>query len=178
MEPSGGGPRHAAPGEAGQGRGRWAGAAPRPRTGARSGTVPFRAESAPEHRARRDLRAVGDPGRAPEPEVYRPPQEPQPPRAAPPRPPTRAGTWVRGLTGSLAHGLVVLAVFLIGVQIWAGQVGWEGPGIGTISAHVIGGLLAVGLQAFADRRRDRAGGIAVVAVPVVVLGTVWLWWWL
>lgn len=193
MEPSGGGTGRAAQQP---GRARWAGeqngaGTPRSRAGSRPGTVPFWAEPepdpahrsaarSPENGARRDLRAVGRPREVPD---FAAP-DPAPPRRAqrerryPQAPPSRIGTWVRGLTGSLAYGLVVLGLFLIGVQVWAGQVGWEGPGIGVISAHLIGGLLAAGVQAYADRNRDRNGGFAVLGVPIIVIGTLWFWWWM
>lgn len=117
-----------------------------------------------------------------EPQSPPPPQppddEPKHARRAPVARPTRFGTFLRGISGSLAYGFVVLALSLIGMQIWAGQHGWTGPGIGTISGHVIGGVVAVFLQAVGDHRRDRTGAAAISGVLVVVLGSLWFWWWL
>ncbi|MFR9729868.1 hypothetical protein ACL03H_11620 [Saccharopolyspora sp. MS10] len=91
---------------------------------------------------------------------------------------TRAGTWFRGLTGSLALGLLLVSLALIAVQIWADQQGQAGPGIGMTTTHVIGSVLALVLQRFAERNRDRRGAAALLAQLLVVFGILWFWWWL
>ncbi|MFP5023174.1 hypothetical protein [Pseudonocardia phyllosphaerae] len=86
------------------------------------------------------------------------------------------GRLLRGLTGVLTGGFVVLTVALLVVAWVASRNGMAGPGSGTVTAHVVGALVAVGGQVVADRRRDRAGTIAagvVLAVVVLVLGFCW-----
>ncbi len=100
------------------------------------------------------------------------------PRPAARRRPTRAGTFVRGLTGCLSAGFAVLALGLIGVQFWAIGNGQQGPGPGRLITHVAVAALVLVLQRVADRRRDRAGGLAAFGVLGCVLGSIWFWWWL
>ncbi|MEV4647195.1 hypothetical protein [Saccharopolyspora sp. NPDC049357] len=88
-----------------------------------------------------------------------------------------AGTTLRSFTGALATGSLVLGLVLIGVQFWATSHGQQGPGVGAVISQVVAGLIALALQTYADRHRDRNGGLAVVGVLVVVLGSLWFWWW-
>ncbi|WP_243789832.1 hypothetical protein [Saccharopolyspora gloriosae] len=91
---------------------------------------------------------------------------------------TLAGTWLRGLTGSLAFGLLLVTLGLIGVQIWSTRQGEAGPGTSMIVTHAVGVVLALGLQSFADRHRDRQGAAALLGVFLAVFGALWYWWWL
>lgn len=94
------------------------------------------------------------------------------------KPPSRAGDVVRGFTGSLAAGLLVLAIGLVAVQLWATANGRFGPGVGVVIGHFVACGAALTAQAVADRRRNALGGVCVLAVPVVVLAALWYWWWL
>ncbi|GAA4612892.1 hypothetical protein [Saccharopolyspora hordei] len=93
------------------------------------------------------------------------------------RPPSRSRGAGRGLSGALASGSVVLALFLVGVQLWATGQGMQGPGLAAVISQLVTSLVAVGLQAVADRRRDRTGAFATLGVIVLVLGSLWFWWW-
>ncbi|RCW42816.1 hypothetical protein DFQ14_10872 [Halopolyspora algeriensis] len=93
------------------------------------------------------------------------------------KPPSRVGGLVRGLTGSLAAGLLVLAVTLLGVQLWATNSGLPGPGAGVVIGHLVASVVALVAQAVADRRRGLAGGLSAAVVLAVVLGALWYWWW-
>lgn len=85
---------------------------------------------------------------------------------------------LRGLSGSLAAGLVVLAV-LLGVVHWlSGPDTVPGPGVGALVGHWVGAIVAVALQWFADRRRGVKSGVAALAVLAVVVAVLWTWWWL
>ncbi|CAM00389.1 hypothetical protein A8924_1451 [Saccharopolyspora erythraea NRRL 2338] len=91
--------------------------------------------------------------------------------------PTRSGTAARGVSGALATGLLVLSLFLVGVQYWATSIGQQGPGVGVVVGHFVASALALVLQAVADRRRDLTGGLATAGAYVVALGALWFWWW-
>jgi hypothetical protein len=83
----------------------------------------------------------------------------------------------RAFTGSLAAGLLVLALGLAGMQYWANSLGQPGPGVPNVLGHIVAALAALVLQMIADRRRDLVGGLSAVAVPVIVVGAIWMWWW-
>ncbi|MBE9375712.1 hypothetical protein IQ251_14760 [Saccharopolyspora sp. HNM0983] len=85
---------------------------------------------------------------------------------------------MRGLSGTLAAGAVVLALGLIGFQIWGSGRGIPGPGLPDVIAQSAVAVLAVGLQRFADRHPDRSGALAATGTAALVLGSVWFWWWL
>ncbi|PXY19884.1 hypothetical protein BAY59_33030 [Prauserella coralliicola] len=92
-------------------------------------------------------------------------------------PSRRTGRWWRGLTGSLAAGLVVLALFVLGVQVvsWLGDA--EGPGLVSVLGHLAGAALAVIAQLVVDRRRGRLAGVAALCVLAIAGGVLWLYWW-
>ncbi|MEV0698525.1 hypothetical protein AB0I53_11480 [Saccharopolyspora sp. NPDC050389] len=94
-----------------------------------------------------------------------------------PKPPSRAGSALRGLTGALAAGFLLLALVLVAVQFWATNQGQEGPGLAALIAQLVAALIALVLQAIADRRNDAQGGLAACGVLVVVFGSLWFWWW-
>lgn len=91
---------------------------------------------------------------------------------------TRFGRRWRGFTGSLAIGLVALAVIVLGAGLVSAAVGAPGPGVAPLCAHPLAALLALALQRQADRR---SGGVAAVAgtavVADVVVVLVFFWWW-
>ncbi|MCI2417749.1 hypothetical protein MOQ72_09955 [Saccharopolyspora sp. K220] len=122
----------------------------------------------------------------------RPPRTRQPPESGdlPPRrsrgrhalstrkPATRAGSALRNLTGALAAGSVLLSIALVVIQFWATNQGQEGPGLPAVIAQLVAAVVALALQATADRHRDVPGGFATCGVLVIVVGSLWFWWWL
>lgn len=83
---------------------------------------------------------------------------------------------LRGLAGVLAGGLVVLAVGMVVVWLFADEYGVPGPGGTTVVGHVVGAGVAVLAQRIADRRPDRSGTLAAVVVlgtTALVLGLAW-----
>ncbi|WP_433871490.1 hypothetical protein [Saccharopolyspora sp. CA-218241] len=112
------------------------------------------------------------PRRVPDPEPIRP-QPAGPPR----RSTTRFGRLLRGLSGSLALGSLLLALALIGVQIWAVQHGYRGPGAASVVSQSLVALVALFAQSIADRRRDRVGALFAAGALALVLGSLWFWWW-
>lgn len=81
----------------------------------------------------------------------------------------RAGARLRGFTGVLAGGLVVLVLTLVGAWVVAERSGTPGPGLSTIVWHALAAVAAVVAQRQADRRRGTPGAWAAVAVLVVTL---------
>lgn len=84
---------------------------------------------------------------------------------------------LRGLSGALAAGLVVLTVVLAVGQWLGGSATVPGPGVGTVVGHCLGAVVAVLAQAVADRSRGEWAVAASVVVLAVVMAVLWLWWW-
>jgi hypothetical protein len=83
---------------------------------------------------------------------------------------------LRGVSGLVTGGLVVLLLILAGS--WVGSVAAEstGPGVPIVVAHLIAAGGAVLLQRQADRREDGFGVAASLGVLVVAgfAGLLWL----
>lgn len=88
------------------------------------------------------------------------------------------GSFLRVVAGSMAAGLLVLAFCLLGVQIWAGNNGLEGPGVDDVVTHFVAAVLALVLNGIAERRKGRFGGLCCLGSFLCVLAAVWFWWWL
>ncbi|MGH3982713.1 MAG: hypothetical protein ACREX8_10660 [Gammaproteobacteria bacterium] len=84
---------------------------------------------------------------------------------------------LRGLSGTLAGGLVALAVAVCAVQWLAGTSGRPGPGLATVVGHVFAALAAVVLQVVADRLRGPLAALASGSVLMIVTGVLWFSWW-
>jgi len=84
---------------------------------------------------------------------------------------------LRGLSGALAAGLVVLGLVLAGAQWLSGSATVPGPGAGTLLGHGVGGIVALLLQRVADRSRGGRSVAASLAVLAVVGAVLWFWWW-
>ncbi|GGM42435.1 hypothetical protein GCM10012275_11780 [Longimycelium tulufanense] len=103
--------------------------------------------------------------------VDEPKAEPQP---RPDRP--RRGRWLRGLTGSLALGLGVLATFLVAAQFYAIHNGSIGPGWEVVFGHLAGATVAVVAQRVFDRRRGAFGWLGALVVVAITAAVLWLGW--
>ncbi|MES9517753.1 hypothetical protein ACIQYW_04480 [Rhodococcus erythropolis] len=84
---------------------------------------------------------------------------------------------LRALSGTVAAGIVVLTLVIIGSAYLGGNRGFPGPGTTSIAAHIAASVVALAAQIWCDRRR----GIAAVAGSVVVLVVAGLllvtqWW--
>lgn len=80
------------------------------------------------------------------------------------------------LTGLLAGGLVVLAVVMVGAQLYSSVNRMPGPGALTIFAHVGAAVLAVVLQWFADRRVGPARWLCCAGIVVITGVLLWFFW--
>ena len=90
---------------------------------------------------------------------------------------SKLGARLRGFTGLLAGGLVVLVVALGVAWVVAERTGAPGPGIATLAWHAGAAIAAVIAQRQADHRAGGPGILAAVAVIVitgVLLATQWL----
>lgn len=84
---------------------------------------------------------------------------------------------LRGLSGLLAGGLVVLALALVTAWVIAQQRAVAGPSVLSVAGHAVAAALSVLAQRTADRRTGPAAvaaALAVVLVTVVVLVVQWL----
>lgn len=84
---------------------------------------------------------------------------------------------MRGVSGSLSVGAVVVAVVLIGAQLWANARGLYGPGLLAVTMQAVVALVAMALQFIADRREGGPATGTSLGVVALVLGSVWFWWW-
>ena len=84
---------------------------------------------------------------------------------------------LRGISGALAVGLVVLTLVLAGAQWLSGPATVPGPGAGTLAGHGAGALITLLLQRTADRSRGERAVAASLAVLSVAAAVLWFWWW-
>ncbi|MEU4672167.1 hypothetical protein AB0F91_30370 [Amycolatopsis sp. NPDC023774] len=87
------------------------------------------------------------------------------------------GRWWRGFTGSIAAGLAVLAVGVLGVAAVCLVTGAPGPSVLLLVGHPVTAVVALVLQRVADRRSGRAAGLAGLGVLVVAFGALTVFWW-
>lgn len=83
-----------------------------------------------------------------------------------------------GLTGTLAAGLVVLAVLVLAAQAWGWLAGHPGPGVAMVAGHVLAAVFAVAAQRVADRERGTRAAACQLVVGLLALGVLTLLWWL
>lgn len=84
---------------------------------------------------------------------------------------------LRGLSGVVSGGVVVLTVAVIVAAYLATNRDFPGPGAESIAAHVVVSVLAVGLQIFADRRRAAASVLASGLILALTGLLLWTQWW-
>ncbi|GAA1307084.1 hypothetical protein [Saccharothrix xinjiangensis] len=93
------------------------------------------------------------------------------------RPEPRVAKVWRGVSGTLAVGLVLLALALIGVQVYAGTRDLPGPGLDVVAGHAAAAVAAAVAQVLADRRTGRAVTLCGLVVVVLTALTMWFYWW-
>lgn len=84
---------------------------------------------------------------------------------------------LRGLSGAITAGLVVLAIVVVGAQYVGSQRGFPGPGTVSVAAHIGAAILAIVIQHFADHRRRAISALASLLVFVVAGVLLWTQWW-
>ena len=83
---------------------------------------------------------------------------------------------LRGFSGVLTGGLVVLAVTVAVAQWLIGSAARPGPGTTFVAAHGAAALAAVVLQVVADRSRGARAALAATAVLVLTAAVLWFGW--
>ena len=83
----------------------------------------------------------------------------------------------RELSGALAAGMVLLAVLVLGAQVYALFRGTPGPGVFAVAGHLGAGALCFACQRMLDRRTGRATILPGVLMVVVAAATLWFFWW-
>jgi predicted lipid-binding transport protein (Tim44 family) len=104
-------------------------------------------------------------------------EELETPADTPEREPRAPRRWWRGLTGSLAVGLVVLAVLVLGSEVLALIGTAPGPGVSAMVGHPLAAIVAMIAQRFADRRRGPAAAVAGLVVLGAVAAILVIFWW-
>ncbi|WP_067817217.1 hypothetical protein [Nocardia inohanensis] len=84
---------------------------------------------------------------------------------------------LRGLSGVVTGGVVVLAATVVGAAVIGARRGFPGPGASSVAWHVAAALLAVAAQIFADRRQGFAAFSGSLVVFLVAGYLLWTQWW-
>ncbi|MFD3702720.1 hypothetical protein ACFWUP_06190 [Nocardia sp. NPDC058658] len=86
-------------------------------------------------------------------------------------------TLVRTVSGVVAGGVVVLLCVVVGAAVIGARRDFPGPGVESLSWHVVAAAVVVVAQVFADRHRGMSTlfGSATVLVTAGVL--LWTQWW-
>ncbi|WNV82468.1 hypothetical protein [Umezawaea sp. Da 62-37] len=98
------------------------------------------------------------------------------PAPMPKREPLVARMW-RGISGAFAVGMVMLAIALVVVQLYARGRDLPGPGWDVVMGHWGAAVVAIVGQVLADRRRGWLSALLSLAVLVVGFGVLWIYWW-
>lgn len=85
---------------------------------------------------------------------------------------------VRGISGSIAAGLVVLACVVVGAAVIGARRGFPGPGTESVGWHLVIAVSAVAVQAYSDRKRGVATVVAAVFVLAAATVLLWTQWWM
>lgn len=83
----------------------------------------------------------------------------------------------RAVSGIFTAGLLVLAVSLIVIWVVASAAGEPGPGPAMLVGHAVAAAAAVLLHRLGRVRTDRAGYLAVLGPPAILLLLGFLFWW-
>ncbi|OZE79015.1 hypothetical protein CH305_15755 [Rhodococcus sp. 15-649-2-2] len=92
----------------------------------------------------------------------------------------RAGSglrFLRGFSGVVTAGLVVLAIGVAVTQYLGHSRGFPGPGGLSVAAHIAAAVVAVVAQRIADHRRGFSAFLGALVVFVVTGLVLWTQWW-
>lgn len=84
---------------------------------------------------------------------------------------------LRGLSGIVAAGTLVLTAVVVGTAVVADRREFPGPGAPSVTWHIIATAIAVAAQIYSDRRHGFAAfsGSSVVFIAAGLL--LWTQWW-
>ncbi|WP_052047741.1 hypothetical protein [Rhodococcoides fascians] len=85
--------------------------------------------------------------------------------------------FLRGLSGIVTAGLVVLAIGVAVTQYLGHSRGFPGPGGVSVAAHIVAAGVAVFAQRIADHRRGFSAVLGAIVVFVVTGLVLWTQWW-
>ncbi|PTR30214.1 hypothetical protein C8K36_10262 [Rhodococcus sp. OK519] len=88
-----------------------------------------------------------------------------------------AARLLRGLSGVVAGGVVVLTAVVLVTAYLASNRDFPGPGAESIATHIAASGVVVGLQVFADRRRGGVAAMAAILILAVTGLLLWTQWW-
>lgn len=85
--------------------------------------------------------------------------------------------FLRGVSGVLAVGMVLLALANVVVQFYATAHDLPGPGALAVTAHLVAAALVIAGQVIADRYADWRAPVCSLGVLLVSAATLWTFWW-
>ncbi|MDI9897018.1 hypothetical protein QM797_20050 [Rhodococcus sp. IEGM 1381] len=85
--------------------------------------------------------------------------------------------FLRGISGVVTAGLVVLAIGVAVTQYLGHSRGFPGPGGLSVGAHIAAAAVAVVAQRIADHRRGFSAFVGTLVVFVVTGLVLWTQWW-
>nr|WP_314143479.1 hypothetical protein [uncultured Rhodococcus sp.] len=85
--------------------------------------------------------------------------------------------FLRGLSGIVTAGLVVLALGVAVTQYLGHSRGFPGPGGLSVAAHIVAAIVAVIAQRITDHRRGFSAVLAAIVVFVATGLVLWTQWW-
>ena len=85
--------------------------------------------------------------------------------------------FLRGVSGVVTAGLVVLAIGVAVTQYLGHSRGFPGPGALSVAAHIAAAVVAVVAQRIADHRRGFSAFVGAIVVFVVTALVLWTQWW-
>jgi predicted anti-sigma-YlaC factor YlaD len=101
------------------------------------------------------------------------------PTDAPPTPATRRPrSVVAGTAGVLVAVLVFLGLGMLVAQVVGAAQHHPGPGVLAVGAHVAGAVVGIWCYRLASTRSGLVRWLGFVALPVLVVVLLWVFWWL
>lgn len=85
--------------------------------------------------------------------------------------------FLRGLSGIVTGGLVVLALGVAVTQYLGHSRGFPGPGALSVAAHIVAAIVAVIAQRITDHRRGLSAVLGALVVLVAAGLVLWTQWW-
>ncbi|MFC4125512.1 hypothetical protein [Nocardia rhizosphaerae] len=86
-------------------------------------------------------------------------------------------TLIRGISGIVAGGVVVLLGVVVGAAVIGARRDFPGPGAESLTWHVVAAVTVVAAQVYADRHRGAAAFAGSAIVLGVAGGLLWTQWW-